>query len=90
MSRQSFEDIVNKQWQVRATMSNSVLLRNVLTVKDIVKKIKADKTEGIARKRPLQPADLWIMDLAMEEVKHFIALYGSKLVSIDITAEKIK
>jgi len=83
-------NIANKQWQIRANMSNSVLLRNVLTVRDVAKKIKADKAKGVVRKRPLQPVEPWIMDLAMEEIKNFMSAYGSKLMSIDITAEKIR
>lgn len=83
-------NIANKQWQIRATMSNSVLLRSVLTIRDVAKRLKADKAKGAVRKRPLQPVEPWIMDLAMEGVKDFVAVYGSKLVSIDITAEKIR
>lgn len=86
----SLENIANKQWQIRATMSNSVLLRNVLTVRDIAKKVKADKIKGIVRKRPLRPADPWIMDLAMKAIKDYIAIYGSKLISISIIPEKIR
>lgn len=90
MSNMTFANLSNNQWQVRATMSNSVLLCNVLTIKDVAKKVKADKIKGVVRTRPLRPVDPWLMDLAMKEVKDYIAIYGSKLMSINIVSEKIK
>lgn len=90
MGSLTFANISDRQWQIKATMSNSVLLRCVLTVKDVAKKIKADKIKGIVRTRSLRPIDPWIMDLAMAEVKGFVKIYSAKLVSMNIETETIK
>lgn len=68
-------------------MSNSTLLCSVITIRDIAKKIKADKEKGIVRTRKLQPAEPWVLDLVVEETKKFIAIYGSKLISVNIESE---
>lgn len=83
----TYESIINKRWKAKATMSNNTLLCSVITVKDIAKKIKADKEKGVVRKRPFQPTEPWVLDLVVEEVKKFIAIYGSKLVSVNIESE---
>lgn len=83
----TYESIIKKRWKVKATMSNSTLLCSVITVKDIAKKIKSDKEKGMVRKRPLQPAESWVLDLVVEEARKFIAIYGSELVSINIKSK---
>ena len=84
MAKMCYESVMKKQWRTKTIMSNSTLLCSVITVTDIAKKIKADKEKGIVRTRPLQPTEPWVLDLAVKEAKKFAAIYGSKLVSINI------